>query len=230
MARKSDGSYRLCIDFRTVNEVSKQEAYPIPFMLEILERLNSAKYISKLDLNKAYQQIPLSEDSKPKTAFTIPGKGLYQYTRMPFGLTGAPATFQRLMDKVITSEMKPHVFAYLDDVIVVSTTFEDHLFWLEKTINRLLEAGLTLSPDKCKFCQSEVKYLGFRVNWEGLLVDDEKVKPILEYPRPKTVKQLRRFIGATSWYRKFIKNYARVCEPLTRLTKKNLKFTWKEEQ
>ena len=123
MVRKGDGSYRLCIDFRKVNEICKKDAYPIPFMAEVLDKLRVARYISRIDLNKAHHQIPLSEESKPKTAFIIPGKGLYQYRRMPFGLTGAPGTFQRLMDQVITSDMRPYVFPCLDDVIIATGNF-----------------------------------------------------------------------------------------------------------
>ena len=134
------------------------------------------------------------------------------------------------MDKVITAEMRPHVFAYLDDVIIVSDTFDDHLRLLEITINRLNKAILTLSPSKCKFCQSEVKYLGFKVNKDGLIIDDDKVRPILDYPRPKNIKHVRRFVGATSWYRRFVQDYAKICEPLTRLTKKSLNFNWGDEQ
>ena len=126
--------------------------------------------------------------------------------------------------------MKPHVFAYLEDVIIVSDTFDDHLRWPEITINRLNKAGLTFSPSKCKFCQSEVKYLGFKVNKDGLIIDDDKVRPILDYPRPKNIKQMRRFVGATSWYRRFIQDYAKISEPLTRLTKKSLNFNWGDEQ
>ena len=163
-------------------------------MTEILDKLSVARYISTIDLNKAYHQIPLSEESKPKTAFIIPGRGLYQYRRMLFGLTGAPGTFQRLVDQVITSDMRPYVFAYLDDVIVVTENFQDHLYWLEKTINRLTEARLTLSPDNCHFCRSEFKYLGFKINQDGLVVDDDKVRPILDYPPPRNLRQLRRFI------------------------------------
>ena len=219
MVRKGDGSYHLRIDFRKVNEISKKDAYPIPFITEILDKLSVARYISTIDLNKAYHQIPLSEESNPKTAFIIPGRGLYQYRRMTFGLTGAPGTFQRLMDQVITSDMRPYVFAYLDVAIVFTENFQDHLYWLEKTINWLTEAGLMLSPDKCHFCRSEVKYLGFKINQDGLVVDDDKVRPILDYPRPRNLRQLRRFIGATSWYRRFIKDYAKLWEPLTRLIK-----------
>ena len=112
------------------------------------------------------------------------------------------------------------VFAYLDDVIVATEIVQDHLYWLEKTINRLMEARLTLSPDKCLFCRLEVKYLGFKINQDDLVVDDNKMRAILEYPCQRNLRQLRRFIGATSWYRRFIKDYAKMCEPLTRLTKK----------
>ena len=172
----------------------------IPFMTEILDKLSVVPYILTIDLNKAYSQIPLSEESKSKTAFIISGKGLYQYRRMPFGLTGAPEIFQRLMDEVITSDIRPYVFACLNDVIFVTENFQDHLHWLEKTTNRLTEAGLILSPDKCHFCRSKVKYFGFKINQDGLVVDDEKVRPILEYPRPRNLRNSRRFIGATSWY------------------------------
>ena len=140
MVRKGDGSYCLCIDFRKVNEISKKDAYPIPFVTEILDKLSVARYISTIDLNKAYHQIPLSEKSKPKTAFIIPVKGLYQYRSMPFGLTEGPGSLQRLMEKIITSGMRPYVFEYVDDVIVVTENFPDHLYWIEKTINRLTQA------------------------------------------------------------------------------------------
>ena len=134
------------------------------------------------------------------------------------------------MDQVITPDMRPYVLAYLDDVIVVTENFQDHLYWLEKTINRLTDAGLTLSPDKCHFCHSEVKYLGFKINQDGLVVDDDKVRPILDYPPPRNFRQLRRFNGATLWYQRFIKDYAKLCEPLTRLTKKDQPYHWGDEQ
>lgn len=127
MTRKPDGNYRPWIDFRRVNEVSKKDEHPIPFLAAILDRLKSARYISTLDLNKTYHKIPTSENSRPITALTIPSKGLYQYKRMPFGLTGAPGTFQRLIDKVISLDMRPHVFAYHVDVIVVSETFKEQI-------------------------------------------------------------------------------------------------------
>ncbi|XP_051153756.1 uncharacterized protein LOC127277011 [Leptopilina boulardi] len=230
MVKQPDGTYRQCLDVRKVNDVTVKDAYPIPFMADILDKLNGAHYISKIDLKLAYHKIPLSAESKAKTAFVVPGKGLMQYTRMPFGLCGAPATFQRLMDKIITAQMKPYVFAYLDDIIIVTRTFKEHTEWLEHVIKLLLEAGFTISPAKSQFCVPEVKYLGFTVNKNGLSIDNDKVQPILDFPQPKNLRQLRRFIGATSWYRRFIHDYAKTCEPLTRLLKKDHPFKWTDEQ
>ena len=174
-------------------------------MTEILNKLSVARCISTIDL---IPLIPLSEECKPKNAFIILGKGLYQHRRMLIGLTGALGTFLRLMNQIITSEMRPHIFACLEDVIVVEENSKDHLYWLEKTINGLTEVRVTLSIDKCHFCRSEIKYLGFKINQGGLVVDNDKVQPILEYARPRIFWQLRRFIGATSWFRRFIKEYA----------------------
>lgn len=230
MVKRVNGKYRMCIDYRKVNAVSKGDAYPLPFMENILDELRSAKYITTIDLNLAYHQVPVEENSRTITTFTVPGRGLFEFTRMPFGLTGAPATFQRLIDTIITPEMRPHCFAYLDDIIIVSKTFEEHLVWLRKVIKRIYEAGLTISEDKSIFCQSEVRYLGFKVNEFGLQPDQEKVAPVLEFPPPKNLKQLRRFLGMTSWYRRFIQDYASLAEPLNRLLRKNSPWVWSDEQ
>ena len=130
MIKKPNGEYRFCLDFIKVNKITKKDLYPFPLKNEILDTLRSAKFISKIDLKSAYLQIPLEENSKSITAFTVPGKGMYQFRRMPFGLTNAPATFQRLMDKVITPDLKPNVFCYLDDIIIVTQNFDDHLKYL----------------------------------------------------------------------------------------------------
>ncbi|XP_036146753.1 uncharacterized protein LOC118646913 [Monomorium pharaonis] len=204
MIKKPNGTYRFCLDFRKLNDVSKKDAYPLPYMNSILDKLRAARYISTIDLSQAYFQIPLEKNSKEYTAFTVPGKGLFQFTRMPYGLTGAPATFQRLLDRLIGPEMEPHAFAYLDDIVIVTRTFKEHLHWLGRVFNRIGEAGLTINPDKSKFCRSQVKYLGFLVQHEGLTVDPEKTVAILEYPPPRNIRQLRRFIGMASWYRRFI--------------------------
>ena len=127
MVRKLDGSDRFCLDFRKLNKVTKQDAHPLPKMENILEKLRSAKYISTMDIQKGFLQVALEKESGDKTAFSVPGRGLFHFKRMPFGLTNAPATFQRLVDSLIGAEMEPHVFAYLDEIILIMETFEDHL-------------------------------------------------------------------------------------------------------
>lgn len=230
MVRKSDGKYRFCIDFRKVNKISKKDAYPLPQMTGILDKLRAARYISTVDLSQAYHQIPLEKSSREVTVFSVPRKGHYQFTRMPYGLTGAPATFQRLLDHVIGPEFEPHAFAYLDDIVVATATFEEHLKWLGCVFQRIRNAGLTINKEKSEFCRTEVRYLGFRVEREGLKVDPAKIQPVVDYPAPTNLRQLRRFIGMSSWYRKFIKDFATVVEPLTRLLKKQERWRWSEEQ
>lgn len=173
MVRKPNGKYRFCVDYRKVNSVTRRDAYPVPYMDGILDRLRSAQYISTIDLSHAYHQVPMEEKSKPMTAFTVPGRGLYQFRRMPYGLTNAPATFQRLIDRLIGPELEPHAFAYLDDIIVVTETFDEHLEWLQKVLRRVSDAKLAINREKCEFCCAQVKYLGFVVNRTGLQIDDE---------------------------------------------------------
>ena len=167
MAIKPDGSYRFCLDFQKVNEVTKKDAYPLLQMHGILDELRSARYISKLDLCKGFHQVPLKETSRDETAFTVPGRGLFQFKRMPFGLTNAPATFQRFLDRLIGPEMEPHAFAYLDDMIIVTKTFKEHLEWLSRVLGKIKGAGLEINLDKCEFCYPQVHYLGFLVNENG---------------------------------------------------------------
>lgn len=200
-------------------------------MTEILDKLRHAKYLSKLDMKQAYLQIPLEESSKEITAFVVPGgRRFFQFKRMPFGLTGAPATFQRYLDRLIGPEFEPYCYVYLDDIVIATDTFEDHLTNLQLIMARLREGGLKLIREKCEFCCKEIRYLGYLVNSHGLQPDPEKIKLILDYPQPKNLKQLRRLLGMASWYRRFIPNHATVIEPLNRLLKKTQKFVWKDEQ
>ena len=193
MTRKSDGSRRFCSDMRKVNAVTEPDAYPLPNMQDILRKLRKAKFISTLDLKSAYHQIPLAEEARPITAFTVPGLGLFQFRRMPYGLTNAPATFQRLIDRVLGPELELHVYTYLDDIIIVAETFEEHKRCLKTVLERLMAAGLTLNPEKCVSCKTEVAYLGFLVNRDGTRPNPAKVEPIKNYPTPKNLKDLRKF-------------------------------------
>ena len=230
MVRKPNGTYRLCMDFRKLNAVTKKDAYPLAYMNGILDKLRCARFISTIDLSQAYHQVPLNKKSREYTAFTVPGLGLLQFKRMPYGLTNAPATFQRLLDRIITPDMEPYAFAYLDDIIIATETFEEHLHWLDKVLHKLREANLTINRDKCEFCRSQVKYLGFLVNSEGLRVDPDKVSPILQFPAPVNVSKVRQFLGLASWYRRFIPDFATIAAPLTLLLRKNQPWVWGEEQ
>ncbi|XP_015118528.1 uncharacterized protein LOC107042140 [Diachasma alloeum] len=199
-------------------------------MTGILDELRKAQYITTLDLSQAYFQIELDETSREITTFVVPGSGLFQFKSMPYGLTNAPAIFQRLLDKIVGISLHPSVYVYLDDIIIISRTFDEYLSMLEEVLRRLKDAQLVINREKSEFCCSQVKYLGFLVNSAGLQIDPEKVEAVLQYPVPQNLKQLRRFLGMASWYRRFIPGFATVAEPLTRLMKKSQAWEWMEEQ
>lgn len=222
--KKNTDKVRFCVDYRKLNAVTERDSYPLPLVSETLDKLKDAQYLSSIDIKSAYWQVPVAEASKPLTAF-ICHRGLFQFRRMPFGLHNAPATWQRLIDRIL-GDLAPHVFIYLDDCVIISRTFEEHLRILEQVFNRLQTAGITVSWDKCQFCRPEMKYLGYVVDRRGLRVDPDKVKAMLELPRPTTVSEVRRVIGTFSWYRRFVPDFSAIVTPITALTKKNFKFNW----
>lgn len=228
LVQKKNGKWRFCVNFKRLNAVSIPDAYPLPYVSDTLDKLRNAQFLSSLDIKSAYWQIPVAKESRPLTAFTVPGRGLFQFKRLPFGLHSAPATWQRFADQVIRADLEKNVFIYLDDIIIVTDTFDKHLEVLEEIFKRLKEAGITLNREKCEFCRPELRYLGYCVNSSGLLVDPEKVEAILRIPSPKNVKDVRRIVGIASWYRRFIPSFSTVCDPLTRLTRKNVPFHWDE--
>lgn len=230
LIKKPSGKYRVCIDFRKVNSLSEKDAYPLPQINHILEKLRDAHFISTIDLKNGYWQVPLAKESRPITAFTIPGRGLFQFKVMPFGLHSAPATFQRLLDIIIGPEFEPRAFAYLDDLVLVSKTFSEHMLLLKQVFKRLQDAGLQINPEKCQFCRTELKYLGHVINAQGVQTDPDKVKAIEKLSAPKTVKQVRSFLGVASWYRRFIPKFSLMTAPLTKLLKKNQRWEWTETQ
>ena len=215
LVRKKDDSYRFCVDYRLVNAATKKDAYPISYISAILDRLRDAKYLSSIDIKSAFWTVPLSESSREYTAFTVPGRGLYQFRRMPFGLTNLPATWQRIVDTVLGADLEPFVMVYLDDVILISQDFNEHLRLLGIVFDRLHQAGLVVSIDKCQFCRPELRYLGYVVDRQGLRPDSEKVEAIINIPPPRNVTEIRRFIGTASWYRCFVPNFSSIIAPLT---------------
>ncbi len=225
---KTDGSVRFCVDYRKVNAVSKFDAYPMPRVDELLDRLGTTRFYSTLDLTKGYWQIPLSPLSKEKSAFTTPF-GLHQFVTLPFGLFGAPATFQRLMDKIL----RPHTAyaaAYLDDIIIYSQDWQRHMVHLREVLRALRGAGLTANPKKCAIGRVEVRYLGFHLGHGQVRPQIDKTAAIAACPRPKTKKEVRQFLGLAGYYRRFIPDYSELTSPLTDLTKKEVPDTvpWTE--
>lgn len=226
---KKDDTLRICIDFRKLNAQSRFDAYPMPRIDDLLERIGQARYITTLDLCKGYWQVPLEEASRPYTAFRTP-LGLYQFTVLPFGLHGAPATFQRLMDQVLRG-CEEWSAAYLDDVVIYSATWEDHLIHLKETLSKIQEAGLTLNVAKCEWAKSETNYLGYHLGNGELKPQVDKVEAVRRSPRPRTKKEVRSFLGLVGWYRRFIPNFSTTAVPLTNLLCKNVKnpIVWTEE-
>ena len=207
-----------------------KDVHPIPQIDSILSKLRNAKYITKLDLSQAFHQIVITEEHRNFTAFGVPGQGTFRYKRLPFGLCNGPASLQRIMDSLLGPEMEPNVFKYLDDIIIVTDTFDKHLEWLDRVLNVLKKANLTINPDKSEFCCSEVKYLGFVVNRFGLQTDPDKIAPITEYPAPRNPREVRKFVGMTSWYRSFIPNFASRVAPFNKLVRQNQDWVWGPEQ
>lgn len=223
---KPDRTPRFCTDFRKVNSVTKSDSFPLPRMDDCIDLVGSAKFLSKFDLLKGYWQVPLSERASEIASFITPS-GLYSYTVMPFGLRNAPATFQRLMNRVTAGLEGCSV--YLDDLVVFSDSWHLHLQRIKALFERLSEAQLTVNLAKCEFGRATVTYLG-RVVGQGMVAPvDAKVAAVAGFPRPATKKELQRFLGLVGYYRSFCCNFSSVVFPLTELLKADSKFVWSDE-
>ena len=229
MIPKQNGKIRVCVDYRELNAITIPDRYPLPRMDDLLHEAKSSQFMSTLDLQSGYWQIEMDEADREKTAFVTPF-GPYHFKRMPFGLRNAPATFQRLMDCFKNGLPNTTLLVYLDDLIVTSGTFEQHLKDLERVFLRLRKLNLRANREKCKFGCSEVKYLGHILTKKGIQMDPSKVATILELPHPNNLKNLLSFVQTCSWYRRFIPNFAQISQPLTLLSKKNVKWNWGSEQ
>ncbi|KAK3754208.1 hypothetical protein QZH41_003310 [Actinostola sp. cb2023] len=214
LVRKTDGKLRLCVDYRLLNAKTHKDAYPLPRIDEALDVLKGAKYFCSLDLAHGFNQLPMRESDIEKTAFRTGTGGLYEYTRMPFGLCNAPSTFMRLMDKAFGDLNFQSLLVYLDDILVFGSTFEETLSRLEMVLSRLFKLNLKVKPEKCQLFREKVRYLGHIVTSEGTSPDPEKVRAVMEWSRPETLRELRGFLGLSGYYRRFLPKYAEIANPL----------------
>jgi len=223
--RKKSGDIRLCVDYRALNKRTSRDAYPLPLPDDVQDQLASSTIFSTLDLRCGYWQVPVHPDDQAKTAFSPgPGMGLYEFCCMPFGLTGAPGSFQRLMDTVLHG--LPFVVIYLDDILIHSADPIEHAAHLQQVFSKLQSAGLTLKGSKCHIGMSSVSYLGHTFSAHGMSPDLEKTKVVSQWPTPVNAKAVRQFLGLASYYRRYIKNFASIAAPLHHLTQKNTPFSW----
>ena len=214
LVRKKDGGLRFCIDFRKLNARTKKDSYPLPRINEALESLAGAAHFSSLDLKSGFWQIRMAEDSKQYTAFTVGNMGFYECERMPFGLCNAPATFQRLMQNCLGELNLTYCLIYLDDVIVYSKTEEGHVHRLRTVFERFRENNLKLKPSKCNLFRQEITYLAHHVSKEGVRPSRENLTAVADFPPPDNYTQIRAFLGLAGHYRRFIKGFSRIAEPL----------------
>lgn len=221
--KKMDNSgikkYRIVIDYRKLNEFTVDDKYPIPNLNSLLDRLGRAQYFTTLDLAKGFHQILVREEDRRKTAFSTPS-GHYEFVRMPFGLKNAPSTFQRLMNEVLKDHINKTCVVYMDDILIFSTSLQDHMVTLKKIFKALRKAKLKVQVDKCDFLKRETQFLGHVLTAKGIKPNPDKVSIIQMLRIPNTAKQIKSFLGMTGFYRKFIGNYAKIAHPMTVYLKK----------
>ena len=226
MVKKKDNTMRFCVDFRKVNDTTIKDAHPLPRIDDTLKSLHGAKYFSTLDLKSGYWQVPIREGDKQKTAFRTSSGQLFEFNQLPFGLCNAPATFSRLMDKTLAGLAWNICLYYLDDIIIFSKTWEEHLERLETVLQRLKEANLRLGPVKCTLAKKEVYFLGYKVTPEGLQPDPRLMDAIRNIPPPTCVTEVRSFLGLVGYYRRFIARFSDKAAPLNRLLHKDKPWEW----
>ena len=213
----------MCIDYRLLNDRTGKFYWPLGSIDDIFESLGGARYLSSLDMANAYHHIPMAPEDIPKTAFVCE-QGLFEYGTLQFGLSNAPSYYSQLMSIVLNGV--EDATAYLDDVLIWSRTFEDHLKTLSTVLDRIKQAGLKLNRKKCEFLKEEMKYLGHVITTEGLKPDMDKIKVIQDLKAPSNVKQVRSFMGMANFFRRYLPRLAEQAKPLTKLTGKHAQFEW----
>jgi RNase H-like domain found in reverse transcriptase/Reverse transcriptase (RNA-dependent DNA polymerase)/Integrase zinc binding domain/Chromo (CHRromatin Organisation MOdifier) domain/Retroviral aspartyl protease len=223
--KKKDGTFRICIDYRGLNNVTIKNRYPLPLISSLLDQLRSAKIYTKLDLRGAYNLVRIKKGEEWKTAFRT-RYGHFEYNVMPFGLTNAPAVFQHFMNDIFREYLDRFMVVYLDDILIFSEDQESHDHHVQLVLTTLRQHQLFAKLEKCSFDTSYVEFLGYCISSEGVSMDSSKIKTVVDWASPSSVKEVQRFLGFANFYRRFIKNYSAVVSPLTNLTKKNIKFVW----
>ena len=226
--KKHDGTLRLCVDYRKLNAITIRNSYSIPYINDLIESFKGATIFTRLDLRSAYNLIRIKEGHEYLTAFRTP-IGHFEYLVMPFGLRNAPSVFQRFVQDIFSADIGKFLQVYLDDIIIYTNNLEDHIKQVKHTLKKLIKNNLYAKIEKCDFHVQKTKFLGFSVSAEGLLMDPDKLKSISEWPTPKSLKDLQSFLGLCNFYRKFIKNFASIMEPMRLLLKKNTTFLWNKE-
>ena len=217
LVRKKDGTLRFCIDFRGLNNRTEKDLFPMPKMVDTMETMVGARIFSTMDLKSGFWQVKMAEESRPYTAFTVESLGVYEFLRMLFGLCNTPAMFQRLMQNCLGELNLTYALIYLDDIVVFSDTEKEHVKCLAAVFERFRERGLKLKPSKCEFFKEEINYLGHRVSANGMKPGTDNLDGILAMAPPTTATGIRRFLGATGFYRRVIKGYTRIAQPLNDL-------------
>ena len=223
--KKADGSLRLCVDYRGLNKITIKNKYPLPLIGGLLESVRGAKRFTKFDARDGFNILRMAPGDEQKTAFRC-RYGLFEYNVMPFGLCNAPGSFQGFMNEILHDFIDDFVVVYLDDILIYSKNAREHRRHVRLVLERLQAAGIHLKPSKCVFDAEEINFLGYVINENGVSMDPSKVSSIVSWPKPESVHDVRVFLGFANFYRRFIKNYSRLCLPLTSLLKKGNRFFW----